>query len=563
MPPRTPAELAVMATAIEDFLCTAPDPFIGSIRDGFWVQDIADLIIEYMEYDSKLKSNKVCNVVKQLQSLIKPHVTKSWVDAVITALPILAPPEISPKDRDMDAVLPGDIVWHDKKDQCTQCRSIKKRDKCITRKNAKKCTYCKHRKQRCHGYKGYQELAKVTPNRKRKAASPSSTRAGKQVDVGASSDESTEESESDDASDAAIHVAKRLRLDTAAGTSIDETSAAGAAAPRPPPMPLDGTPKTRVQTRGQPKRTGPMAASQASSIRTTPTPTAPVRSLTEPAAPVQPAPAVCTRPALPEPARSQPDPAVAEQTAPASTRTALPPPVHSQNETAAPQQPAPLRTRSAMDASARSQTEPALAEQPAPVRTRPAMAASAQSQTEPAAPVISMIEKTTSATTGRALPAPVLSITEQPAHVLVSSDQDDGGSTPTAQPLNTDAGSPPADAPTTTSARDVQARTMTRHAPTPPSIAGNPALQRALAHVSVPPFAHAPLFSHGDPQWDALDGLGNPIAVLRDVRITRDIMNDIGSRVHTLQSVIQHLNDLQSAQLQAYGIPPHLRNHHV
>lgn len=117
MPPRTPAELAVMATAIEDFLCTAPDPFIGSIRDGFWVQDIAELIIEYMEFDSKLKSNKVCNVVKQLQSLIKPHVTKSWVDAVITALPILAPPEISPKDRDMDAVLPGDIVWHDKKDQ--------------------------------------------------------------------------------------------------------------------------------------------------------------------------------------------------------------------------------------------------------------------------------------------------------------------------------------------------------------------------------------------------------------------------------------------------------------
>lgn len=188
MPTERRTRQHTLQDSISEFLATVPVPFIGDMRHGMWLLELADLLVEYIKYDPSLEWHVSRKVMKLMQAMMEPYANKSWVDTVYATLPMLA-------NFHEDVPAPGgeqlsDTIYVKKSDQvsyafwpkvfglttlqCALCRSIKRRKECIFPHGASKCTICAKRGRRCHGYKGDTEDGESTRTNKRKTSAATS-----------------------------------------------------------------------------------------------------------------------------------------------------------------------------------------------------------------------------------------------------------------------------------------------------------------------------------------------------------------------------------------------------
>ncbi|PSR74203.1 hypothetical protein PHLCEN_2v10034 [Hermanssonia centrifuga] len=109
---------------------------------------------------------------------------------------------------------------------------------------------------------------------------------------------------------------------------------------------------------------------------------------------------------------------------------------------------------------------------------------------------------------------------------------------------NTKTSEPQANAPPPTRA--------TTPIPTPQSrTMPNPAFNQQITQLET-----LPIYEHGSLRFDGIDTIGLPTHVVRDIRVTRDIMDDMGLRIHTMQVMRNALYDRQIKLLRDNGADP-------
>ncbi|THG94021.1 hypothetical protein EW026_g7362 [Hermanssonia centrifuga] len=90
MPTERRTRQHTLQDSISEFLATVPVPFIGDMRHGMWLLELADLLVEYIKYDPSLEWHVSRKVMKLMQAMMEPYANKSWVDTVYATLPMLA-----------------------------------------------------------------------------------------------------------------------------------------------------------------------------------------------------------------------------------------------------------------------------------------------------------------------------------------------------------------------------------------------------------------------------------------------------------------------------------------
>ncbi len=79
----------------------------------------------------------------------------------------------------------------------------------------------------------------------------------------------------------------------------------------------------------------------------------------------------------------------------------------------------------------------------------------------------------------------------------------------------------------------------------------NPASNQQITRLET-----LPIYEHGSLRFDGIDTIGLPTHIVRDIRVTRDIMDDMGSRIHTMQVMRNALYDRQIKLFRDNGADP-------